>query len=119
MKAIGYPLNTAVGMNSQEQQIIFILTNQRKVQLKFKKQTGLNGSDLELIAYASKQLLFTAYNVFNHFKSMNIQQARRSINKLTKESIVEILNVGTKGKPTVYCLSSHGKQMLHNYIALW
>ena len=106
-------------MNTSEKFIIYTLINQRRLQAEFRKLTGLNRSDLELIAFASQKDLFTAYQVYNYFINMNIQQARSSIRKLVKQQIFELLHAGSRGNVAIYCLSISGKKKLAAYIQLW
>jgi hypothetical protein len=106
-------------MNTPEQFLIYTLSNQRRVQGEFRKLTGLNRSDLEIMAFASQIDLFTAYQVYNHFVNLNIQQARKAIQKLVKHEVFEILNSGSRGKAAIYCLSVSGKRKLEAYTQLW
>lgn len=116
MERKDYPQEGDGLTESNAQLIIHILANQRSAQSQFKMLTGLNRSDVELIAYASQQLMFTAYEAHRHFASMNIQQARRTISKLVNQQALELLRQGSQGKAAIYCLTMHGKTLLTKYL---
>lgn len=82
-------------------------------------QSGLNRFDVELLFFANNHCLFNLYEIHKQFSYMNIQQARRTIKKLTDLKGLEILNRGIKNKPSIYCITDKGKDLIQIFTQLW
>ena len=97
---------------------IFIL-NQRKVNSQFRKETGLNRTNLEILSFANSVISFNPYQVQQKFNEMNLQQVRLGIRKLVTIGALEILLSGARNKPAVYLISKLGKEILVSYTQSW
>jgi len=96
-----------------------IVIHQRCIYHEFKSHTGLNRSDIEILVYASNNLLFNAYQVHKHFSIMNMQQARLTIKKLTGLKVLEVFSRGKKSQPVIYCITGKGKDLIQTFNQLW
>lgn len=102
-----------------QENLLKITIVQRNVIYDFRKQTGINRSGIEIMAYASNQLIFTIYDLLISYRQMNVQQLRKAVKRLVVLDVLECVGTGTKGKAKVYMLSPKGKRLVENYISLW
>jgi len=79
----------------------------------------MNKTDIEIMTYAMRHEIFTAYEVSTFLNQMNVQQLRRTLQKLTDFSILEVIRSGTKNKPALYMLTYKGEQVLDEYSEMW
>jgi len=93
--------------------------NQRNINSQFRKETGLNTSNIELLTYANSITLFNPYEVQQYFKQMNLQQVRLSIRRLANIGAVEIVGRGKRGNAAVYMITKKGVELLNAYANCW
>ena len=92
-----------------------VILAQRAALYQFRKETSLNRSEIEIMCYGRKYLVFNTYQVREFFQKNNPQQTIGTIKKLAGMKVLQRLTYGTKGKPSLYILSEHGKNILNQY----
>lgn len=87
-----------------------VTLNQRDINCRFKKETGINKTCIEILTFASTVLMFNPYIVQRKFNSMNLQQVRLGIKYLRNIAAVELIKYGYKNKPAVYMITEKGEK---------
>lgn len=102
-------------MSNYRSLIHAIMLNQRAVLSDFRKQTQLAKFDIEILCFANVDNVFNTYQIRQFFNNTAPQQIYRSIKKLIGLNLIEVLQMGRKGKPTCYIATKKGEKYLHDY----
>jgi hypothetical protein len=105
--------------NFDKENLLYFTLAQRSIICEFRKQTGINRSGVEIMAFASNQLIFTIYDLLKSYNQMNVQQLRKCVKRLVALNMLECVGTGKRGKAQVYMLSLHGVDCFENYVSLW
>jgi DNA-binding PadR family transcriptional regulator len=106
-------------MNIEPSALIYFILYSKRAYYSYNKEYGLNKSDLEVMAYATRHKIFNTYEAWTFFNQMNVQQLRRTIQKLVNLMILEIIRPGSKSKPALYILTEKGEEQILRYIEMW
>ena len=106
-------------LSTEETRKLLSITKHRRALLELRKELILSRTDIEVLAYAKlRSGVFSIYDLKQYYVSTNIQQLWAAVRRLENGRALELVQRGVKNKTSTYWLTSHGEQLIDQYIKL-
>lgn len=103
-------------MESHLKNLVISTILRQKAALADIQEGKLTRTDLEILAFAYRSQLVTVYKLRACFSQTNVQQIRKSVNRLVQNNLLELMSKGYKNKPSFYVISLKGERIVDQLV---